>query len=45
MEQYVKPNMEIIALFDDVILASSCAQECGCSGVGTIELPCMPGDY
>ena len=45
MEQYEKPNMEIIVLSDDVILTSGCAYECGCTGVGTVELPPMPNDY
>ena len=45
MEEYMKPKMELIALSDDVILTSGCSYECGCTGVGTIELPCMPGDW
>ena len=38
MEQYLKPEMEIIILSSDVI-STSCPNE------GPIELPCMPGDY
>ncbi len=45
MEEYLKPQMELIVLPDDVIATSGCNYECGCTGVGTIELPCMPGDY
>ena len=44
MEEYMKPKLEQIELPDDII-ANSCARECGGTGVGTIELPCMPGDF
>ena len=43
MEEYMKPIIELIELPDDSI-AESCGRECGCSDVGTIGLPCIPGD-
>lgn len=41
MEQYEKPNMDLIVLGDDVII-TSCNSECGLPGSGTIELPELP---
>ena len=38
MEQYEKPNMEIVVLGDDVII-TSCNSECGLGGSSPIELP------
>ncbi len=43
MEQYEKPNMEIIVLTEDVITKSGgCPYECGTPGSGTIETPPIP---
>lgn len=41
MEQYEKPNMEIVVLGDDIII-TSCNIECGLPGSGTIETPAFP---
>lgn len=44
MEEYRKPQMELIILPDDVIETSGCGYECGTPGLGTIELPCDTND-
>ena len=40
MEQYTKPNMEIIILLADDVISMSCSNDCG--NDEPIELPDLP---